>query len=70
MTAAEQDLECLVLRRTDGTIWRPLAPWGSPGEYAFTDAVIAAGTTYEYRVRVRDRVGHAVDGPLLNVTAI
>lgn len=65
--AAEDDLECLLLRRTGGALWRPLAPWSAAGEYGFTDRGLAPGTTYEYRVRVRDRVGHVVDGPLLTV---
>lgn len=69
-TAAEPDLQCLVLRRTEGTLWRPVEPWATPGDYAFTDAGVAAGTEYEYRVRVRDSVGHVVDGPILDVTAI
>ncbi len=69
-TAAEADLQCLVLRRTDGTLWRPLAPWAVAGDYAFTDTSVVAGTAYEYRVRVRDSVGHVVDGPILDVTAI
>ena len=37
-------------------IWRPLAPWGPPGDYALIDASVEAGTAYDYRVRVRDRV--------------
>ncbi len=68
-TAVEGDLACLLLRRANGSIWRPLAPWGPPGDYAFSDVSIVAGTTYEYRVRVRDHVGHVVDGPTLSVTA-
>jgi hypothetical protein len=68
-TAAETDLQCLVLRRTGGTLWRPLGPWAAKGDYAFTDTSVVAGTAYEYRVRVRDSVGHIVDGPTINVTA-
>lgn len=67
--AEEDDLECLLLRREAGTLWRPLAPWGPAGDYGFTDLGVTAGTTYEYRVRVRDRVGHVVDGPRLRVEA-
>ena len=69
-TAAESDLECLVLRRAEGSLGRPLGPWGPAGDYVFVDARVEPGTEYEYRVRVRDRVGHVVDGPVLNVTAI
>ena len=69
-TAAEDDLECLVLRRADGSIRRALGPWGPRGDYAFLDTGVEPGTEYEYLIRVRDRVGHVVDGPLLNVTAI
>jgi hypothetical protein len=69
-TAAEPDLECLVLRRAEGSIRRALGPWSARGAYTFVDAQVEAGTDYEYCVRVRDRVGHVVDGPLLNVTAI
>lgn len=68
-TADENDLQCLLLRRAAGTIWRPLAPWGPAGDYGFTDCSVEAGATYEYRVRVRDRVGHVVDGPTLSVDA-
>ena len=68
-SAAEDDLECLVLRRSGGALWRALAPWGPPGDYAFADTLAQAGEAYEYRVRVRDRVGHVVAGPTLNVTA-
>jgi hypothetical protein len=69
-TAGEADLECLVLRRAGGTLWRALGPWAAPGDYSFTDDTVVAGTEYEYRVRVRDSVGHVVDGPILDVTAI
>jgi hypothetical protein len=69
-TAAESDLECLLLRRTGGSIRRALGPWSARGAYAFVDTEVEAGTEYEYCVRVRDRVGHVVDGPLLNVIAI
>jgi len=68
-TADEGDLQSLLLRRTAGTIWRPLGPWALPGDYGFTDSRVEAGVTYEYRVRVRDRVGHVVDGPILSVAA-
>jgi hypothetical protein len=68
---AGDDLRSLVLRRTDGGMWRPLGPWAaSSGGGALADAGVVAGTAYEYRVRVRDRVGHVVDGPILPVTAI
>ena len=69
-TAAEADLECLVLRRSGGTIWRPLGPWGPSGDYAFTDAGVETGVEYDYRVRVRDRIGLTADGPVLHITAI
>lgn len=69
-TAAEDDLASLVLRQSGGTMWRPLGPWAPPGDYAFSDTGVTAGTAYEYRVRVRDRVGHVVDGPILSVTAV
>jgi hypothetical protein len=68
--AAEEDLRCLVLRRADGMLWRPLGPWAASGDYALTDTGLVPGTLYEYRVRVRDSVGHIVDGPPLPVTAI
>ncbi len=69
-SAAENDLECLVLRRSGATIWRPLGPWGPPGDYRLVDSGIESGTGYEYRVRVRDRIGQVIDGPVLGVTAI
>jgi hypothetical protein len=69
-TAEEDDLRCLVLRRSDGTLWRALSPLAGPGDYALTDSDVVPGTEYEYRVRVRDGVGHVVDGPILSVTAI
>lgn len=69
-TAPEDDLACLVLRRGEGTLWRPLGPWASQGDYAFADTGVVAGTAYSYRVRVRDRVGHVVDGSILDLTAI
>jgi hypothetical protein len=68
--AGEADLQCLVLRRVDGTLWRALSPWAAKGDYAFTDTEVVASIEYEYRVRVRDSVGHMVDGPVLDVTAI
>lgn len=68
-TAAESDLQCLVMRRTAGGLARPLGPWSLPGDYAVVDAAIEAGVEYEYRVRVRDRIGQIADGPLLPVTA-
>jgi hypothetical protein len=67
---AEPELECLVLRRGDAPLWRALGPWAPPGDYARVDDGVTPGTEYEYRVRVRDSVGHVVDGPILNVTAI
>lgn len=67
---AEEDLRCLVLRRSEATPRRPLGPLAAPGDYAHTDNDVVPGTEYEYRVRVRDGVGHVVDGPLLSVTAI
>ena len=69
-TAPEDDLECLVMRRSGSAIWRSLGPWGPRGDYAFVDANIEAGAEYDYRVRVRDRIGLIVDSPLLHVTAI
>lgn len=69
-TAEEQGLQSLVLRRTGGALWRPLGPWAAPGDYALTDVAVAAATEYLYRVRVRDSVGHVVDGPILDLTAI
>ena len=69
-TAAEEDLACLVLRRSGGTIWRPLGPWGPAGDYAFTDARVEPDVEYEYRVRVRDRIGLMADGPVLHITAV
>lgn len=68
-TADEDDLRSLLLRRTEGTIWRPLGPWAPEGDYSFTDGSVEAGVAYEYRVRVRDRAGHVVDGPTLSVVA-
>jgi hypothetical protein len=68
--AAEADLECLVLRRAAAGLSRPLGPWGSPGDYALVDTAVEAGVAYEYRVRVRDRIGQLADGPVLPVTAI
>jgi hypothetical protein len=64
-TAEEDDLECLVMRRIEGTnFWRPVGPWRLRGEYAFVDTGVTSGETYEYFVRVRDRVGHVIDGPV------
>jgi hypothetical protein len=69
--SAGDDLRSLVLRRSDEGMWRPLGPWAaSSGGGALADAGVVAGTAYVYRVRVRDRVGHVVDGPILPVTAI
>jgi hypothetical protein len=51
-------------------MWRPLGPWAAPGDYALVDTQVTAGTEYDYRVRVRDSVGHVVDGPILHVIAI
>ncbi|SFR94938.1 hypothetical protein SAMN04487846_1056 [Microbacterium sp. cf046] len=68
--SAEEGVDSLVLRRADGGLWRALRPWAPPGADAFDDTDVAAGTLYEYRVRIRDRVGHIVDGPVLPVTAI
>jgi hypothetical protein len=68
-TADEDDLSSLLMRRTGGTIWRPLGPWAPEGDYGFTDSSVEAGASYEYRVRVRDRAGHVVDGPTLSVVA-
>lgn len=68
-SAAEGDLECLVLRRVAGGLSRPLGPWGPPGDYASVDTAVEAGIAYEYRVRVRDRIGQLADGPVLPVTA-
>jgi hypothetical protein len=69
-TCDADDLQSLVLRRSSGALWRPLGPWAAGGDYAFTDTSVAAGTGYAYRVRVRDTVGHVVDGPTLDITAI
>jgi hypothetical protein len=69
-TAADANLQCLVLRRTDGGLWRPLGPWAAPGDYAFTDVGVVAATEYVFKIRVRDSVGHVVDGPTLAVIAI
>jgi hypothetical protein len=68
--SAEPDLEALVVRRGDAPIWRALGPWAGPGDRGFVDDAVTPGTEYEYRVRVRDSVGHVVDGPILDVTAI
>jgi hypothetical protein len=68
-TADEADLESLVMRRSqEEPLWRPVGPWIPRGEYGFVDADLEAGLSYEYRVRVRDRVGQVVDGPVLTVT--
>ena len=69
-TCDADDLQSLVLRRSNGALWRPLSPWAAGGNYAFSDTTVAAGTGYAYRVRVRDTVGHVVDGPTLDITAI
>jgi hypothetical protein len=69
-TAENGDVEALLLRRTGGALWRPLRPWAPAGDGAFTDAGVEAGVRYEYRVRLRDRVGHVVDGPVLTVEAL
>jgi hypothetical protein len=68
-SAAEDDLEPLLLRRRpDDPLWRPLGPWLPRGASTFLDTGAEAGTTYEYLVRVRDRVGHVVSGPVQTVT--
>ena len=67
---AEPGLESLVLRRGDLPMWRPVGPWAAAGDYALVDGQVTAGTEYDYRVRVRDSVGHVVDGPILHVIAI
>ena len=67
---AEPGLESLVLRRGDAPLWRPLGPWADPGDYALVDDQVTTSAEYDYRVRVRDSVGHVVDGPILHVTAI
>lgn len=64
-TAAEDDLEPLVLRRRPGEpLWRPLGAWLPRGTGTLADDTATAGSTWEYRVRVRDRVGHVVEGPV------
>jgi hypothetical protein len=65
---AEPGLRCLVLRRNGGAPWRPIGPWAPPGIYALTDESVEAAIEYQYRVRVRDSVGHVVDGPILELT--
>jgi hypothetical protein len=68
-TAAEPDLEPLVLRRrAEDPLWQPLSPWLPRGTSTFQDSGAEPGAEYEYRVRVRDRVGHVVDGPVQSVT--
>lgn len=67
-SAAEPDLEPLVLRRQPADpLWQPLGPWLPRGTKAFLDAGVEADTTYEYRLRVRDRVGHVVEGSVRTV---
>ncbi|MCD2441546.1 hypothetical protein LQ757_04560 [Agromyces sp. SYSU K20354] len=67
-TADDPGLRCLVLRRSGDGAWRALGPWAAAGDYAFTDTTAVAGTGYQYRVRVRDAVGHTADGPIVDVT--
>ena len=68
-SATEDDLEPLVLRRRpDDPLWRPLGAWLPRGTTTFLDEGTEAGVTYEYHVRVRDRVGHVVSGPVETVT--
>lgn len=69
-TAGNGNVQALLLRRTGEGLWRPLRPWGPAGDGAFTDSGVDAGVTYEYRVRLRDEVGHVVDGPVLTVEAV
>lgn len=69
-TAGNGNAQALLLRRTGGGLWRPLRPWGPAGDGAFTDSGVDAGVSYEYRVRLRDEVGHVVDGPVLTVEAV
>jgi hypothetical protein len=67
-SAAEDDLEPLVLRRQPGDpLWAPRGPWLPRGTTSFLVADAAAGTTYQYRLQVRDRVGHLVEGPVQTV---
>ena len=67
-TATEPDLEPLVLRRrAEDPLWRPLSAWLPRGTSTFQDSGAEPGAQYEYRVRVRDRVGHVVDGPVRSV---
>ena len=67
---AEPGLQSLVLRRGDAPLWWPLGPWAPPDDYGLVDDQVTTGTEYDYRVRVRDSVGHVVDGPILHVIAI
>jgi hypothetical protein len=67
---SEPGLQSLVMRRGDAALWRPLGPWAATDDYALVDDQVTPGTDYDYRVRVRDSVGHVVDGPILHVTAI
>jgi len=68
-SAVEDDLEPLVLRRRpDAPLWQPLGPWLPRGTSTFVDTGAEADSTYEYQVRVRDRVGHVVSGPVQTVT--
>jgi hypothetical protein len=68
-SAVEDDLEPLVLRRRpDDPLWQPLGPWLPRGTSTFLDTSVEADTTYEYLVRVRDRVGHVISGPVQTVT--
>jgi hypothetical protein len=67
-SADEDDLETLVRRRRPGDpLWRPVGTWTTAT--TFLDGDVEPGAAYEYAVRVRDRVGHVVDGPALAVTA-
>lgn len=69
-SAGEPDLEVLVLRRGPGELlWRPLAAWLPRGTLTFADESAEPGIEYDYRLRVRDRVGQSVDGPVQTVTA-
>lgn len=68
--ADEDDLRCLVMRRQSESVWRSLGPWSPVGDYSYIDETVTAGSSYEYLIRVRDRVGHVVDGPVLAVETL